>query len=282
MSQHWQVTEPTVIEVDAGHPVRELNVRLGAGRVDVVGSSEPGATVEVTSVRGRPLDVRCHEGALNVAHPQLSWDSLLDIVRAGFSREDAAEVSIAVPHGTRVSLGTVLADGLLAGTSAPATVRTVSGTIVLDGVSGDVSARTVSGALDVRDQDGSISVETVSGSITVQAVRLPALKAKSVTGPLAVDLRAPRSRLSVNTVSGEVTLRIPAGVGYVVDAKSVSGRVVAGGRRLGGFSNGATKGRLVDGDEAVALRVATVSGDVTLLRAGAEPEPVEAGEGVQP
>jgi hypothetical protein len=282
MSQQWQVSEPRTIEVEAGEvPVREVHVRLGIGRVDVVASTEPGATVEVTSVRGRPVDVRWSDGVLRVVQPQLSWDGLLDVIKAGFNREDAAEVSIAVPHNTRVMLGTVLADGLLAGTTAPASVRTVSGALVLDGVCADVVARTVSGSLDVRDQDGSITVDTVSGSVTVHAVRLPSLKAKSVTGPLAVDLRAPRGHLAASTVSGEVTVRVPAGAGYVMDAKSVSGKVVADGRRLGGFANGTTTGRLADGDEAVSVQVATVSGDVTLLRAGspAEPQPAGAAEG---
>ena len=224
MSQEWQVAEPKVIEIGPGDAgVRELQVRLGVGRVDVVASSEPGATVEVTMVRGRPVDVRWDDGVLRVVQPQLSWDGLLDIIKAGFSRDDAAEISIAVPHDTRVSLGTVLADGLLAGLTAPASVRTVSGALVLDGVSADVTARTVSGSLDVRDQDGSITADTVSGALTVHAVRLPALKAKTVTGALAVDLRAPRGHLLVNTVSGDVTVRIPASAGYAVDAKSASG-----------------------------------------------------------
>lgn len=282
MSQQWQISEPSTVQVEPElTPVRELHVRLGIGRVDVVASSDPGATVEVTSVRGRPVDVRWNDGVLRVVQPQLSWDGLLDVIKAGFNREDAAEVSIAVPHGTRVMLGTVMADGLLAGTTAPASVRTVAGALVLDGISADVQARTVSGSLDVRDQDGSITVDTVSGAVTVHAARLPALKAKSVTGPVAVDLRAPRGRLTVNTVSGEVTIRVPAGAGYLMEAKSVSGRVVADGRRLGGFANGTTTGRLADGDEAVGVQVATVSGDVTLLHAGSsgEPQPAGATEG---
>lgn len=270
MGESWTVDGPRVIEVGGPEDaVREVRVRLVAGRADVVAGDDADgvATVEVGAVRGRPLEVRWADGVLDVGHPQLRWDSLLDRVRASMTREDGAEVSIAVPRGVAVSIGTVSAEGLLSGTRGRADVRTVSGTLVLDGVAGTVTAKTVSGQIDVRDHEGAFHGDSVSGSLTVQGRTIPRLHAKTVSGEVGVDLASPPAVLDVTTVSGDVTVRVPDGTGYDVTAKSVSGRVVAGSSRLGG-SPGQRGGRLTDGDGAVRLVAKTVSGDVTLLRAG--------------
>lgn len=269
MGEQWSVDGPRVIEVGGpDESVREVRVRLVGGRVDVVGHDEADgiATVEVASVRGRGLEVRWSDGVLDVGHPQLGWDSLLDRVRHGLGREDAAAVSIAVPRGVTVSVGTVTADGLVSGTRGSAGVKTVSGTLVLDGVRGAVTAKTISGQIDVRDHDGSFSGDSVAGSLTVEGGSIPRLHAKTVSGEIGIDLRRPPSVLDVTTVSGDVAVRVPEGTGYDVSAKSVSGRVVAGASRLGG-APGKRGGRLTEGDGAVRLVAKTVSGDVTLLRA---------------
>lgn len=271
MGESWTVDGPRVIEVGGPQePVREVRVRLIGGRVDVVAREdvEGTGTVEVSSVRGRPIEVRWSGGVLEVAHPQLTWDSFFEKVRAfAGRREDAVEVSIAVPREVAVSLGTVSAEGLLAGSAGSAEVKTVSGTLVLDGVTGEVQARTVSGQIDVRDHEGPFHGESVSGSLTVQGGSIPRLHGKTVSGEIGVDLRFPPSTLDVTTVSGDVTVRVPEGTGFDLSAQSVSGRVVAGGSRLDG-GPGRVKGRLSGGDGAVRLHAKTVSGDVTLVLAG--------------
>lgn len=270
MGEQWTVDGPRVIDVGGpAETVREVRVRLVGGRVDVVAREEADAvaTVEVASVRGRGLEVRWTDGVLDVGHPQLGWDSLLDRVRHGLGREDAAEVSIAVPRDVVVSVGTVTADGLVSGTRGRAGVKTVSGTLVVDGVHGALTAKTVSGQIDVRDHDGPFHGDSVAGSLTVEGGSIPRLHAKTVSGEVGIDLRRPPCVLDVTTVSGDVTVRVPDGTGYDVTAKFVSGRVVAGTNRLGG-SPGKRGGRLTEGDGEVRLVAKTVSGDVTLLRAG--------------
>jgi Putative adhesin len=267
--------------------VSQLRVRLVAGRVDVVGrdDADGGATVEVGTVSGRPLEVRWDGGVLDVGHPHVAWDSLVDRLRGAFDGEDRAEVSIAVPRDVAVLLGTVGADGLVSSVNGRVRIRTVSGTLVLDGVTGQVSARTVSGQVDVRDHDGVFSGDSVSGSLTVQGRAIARLHAKTVSGEVGVDLRRapegtsrlPRSVIDVTTVSGDVTVRVPEGTGYDVTARSVSGRCVAGSAEIGGPGGpgrpgrggmGPRKGRLSEGNGAVRLVAKTVSGDVTLVRAG--------------
>jgi hypothetical protein len=270
MAENWQVDGPRILEVGGeGEPVLELRVGLIAGRVDVVAhesDDDVSARIEVSSVRGRPLEVSWADGQLSVGHPKVTWDGLLDGLKSLGRRDDKAELSIAVPRSTRVRLSTVSADGLLAGLQAPATVRTVSGELVVDGVHGDVHARTISGRIDVRDLHGSLTGESVSGSLTVQATHLPQLNVKTVSGELVVDLHAVPSRVAMQSVSGDLVVRIPAGSGFRLDAKSVSGQIVADGRRIGAGRPGPPQGEIRDGDESVHVSAKSVSGDVTLLR----------------
>lgn len=275
----WDVDGPTTIEVGSPQdPVREVRVRVVGGRADVVAAPQDAdtagrATVAVTAVRGRGVVVTFADGVLELRHPELLWSGLLESVResvrGAFRLEDAVEVSIAVPHEVAVELGTVTADGLVSGTRLPAKVRTVSGTIAVDDVRADLQARTVSGSVEVTGHDGAVSADSVSGSLTVQALRLPRLVCGTVSGSLTVDLVAVPCHLRAKTVSGDVTVRIPADAGFTLEARSVSGAVVADGERLPARP-GSVQGRLGHGHD-VTVGTRTVSGDVTLLRA--EPVP---------
>jgi hypothetical protein len=267
MSEQWSVSGPKVIEVGGpDEPVRRLVVTVVAGRVDVVAHDDDSATVEVSSVGGRELQIRWEAGVLTVSHPELRWEGLLEGLRRMTQGHDRVEVTVAVPRGTQVRLGTVTAEGLLAGVHAPSDVRTVSGSLVIDGVVGRVGARTVSGRIDVRTASGALEGETVSGSLTVQGV-LPELALKTVSGNLTVDLHGGPSQVSTTSVSGDLTVRIPHDAGYRLAARTVSGHLVADGVRVGDRKPGSSSGQARDGDEAVRIDARSVSGDVTLLRA---------------
>ena len=60
---------------------------------------------------------------------------------------------------------------------------------------------------------------------------------------------------------------VAAEAGFRFDAASVSGNVVADGRRIAAGPTGHRAGELREGDEAVRISAKSVSGDVTLLRA---------------
>ena len=275
MSEHWTIEHPTTLDVGSEQdPIHSVEVKLVSGRVSVVASSTDDGTarLEANEVRGGPLDVTVTNGKLLVSHPKNTTEGWLNRLRAPWQNMSAM-VSITAPGGAQVALSTVSAETLVSGTAAPVSVKTVSGEVALDSVSGDVKANTVSGAVELREHAGSLEVKSVSGDVTVHARSLPRLAAKSVSGDLTVDLAdadeaAVRSEQAAKTVSGSVTVRLPAGTGYRVTAKSVSGDVVAGGERIGKGA-GQTKGTLRSGDEGVRLEVSTLSGDITLLH-GAE------------
>lgn len=282
MSETWRVDGPKVIEVgSAEHPVLRVRLGLIGGRVDVVAHGEPEGRLEVQSVTGRPLEVSWDGDTLEVSHPQARWDSLLgslaDKLRGEpHSLSDRAELSLAVPPGVRLQIGTVSAEGLVVGLTGPVEARTVSGTVTLDGVEGAVVAHTVSGSVDARAQSGHMRMDSVSGSFTVQSAGAPSLSAKTVSGSLSIDAAAaPGSAdaavvVGFSSVSGGLVVRHETGHGYDADLRSVSGRVVVGSTRVQG-DFGAVRHRHHDPAASVRIKASTVSGDITLLPAAAAP-----------
>ena len=182
--ESWVVSGPQVIDVDE---VRSLRVQLVGGRVDVVVHDEPGARIEVHSVDGRPLEVSLIDGELRVGYSFTlgGWEGFLEKF-LNFRDKDRADVSIAVPRDLPTKVGTVSADGLLAGVEAQASVSTVSGSLVVDGTRGRLSANTVSGEVVVRDHSGDLTLNTVSGDLAASGALDP--------GPGELGLRRARAR----------------------------------------------------------------------------------------
>jgi hypothetical protein len=290
MGETWQVDGPKVIEVGSeGHGVRRVKLGLIGGRVDVVAHDEPEGRLEVQSVHGRPLDVSWDGETLEISHPHARWDGLLgslaDKVRGeAHSLDDTAELSLAVPPGVSLQIGTVSAEGLVVGLTGNVEVRTMSGTVTLDGVAGAVVARTVSGSVEARGQRGHMRMDSVSGSFTVQSSGAPSLSAKTVSGSLTVDAAPAVDAAAVgaaadagaevtvgfSSVSGGLVVRQVAGRGYDADLRSVSGRVVVGTERVQG-DYGSVRHRRQDPAASLKVKASTVSGDITLLPSASAP-----------
>jgi hypothetical protein len=277
MGESWQVDGHKVIEVgSADQAVRRLKVTLVGGRVDVVAHAEPEGRLEVHSVHGRPLDVTWDGETLQVGHPQARWDSLLtnltDWARGGErSLDDRAELSLAVPAGVDLQIGTVSAEGLVVALTGKVEVRTVSGEVTLDGISGPVHAHSVSGSVEARGQSGQMRMDSVSGSFTVQSAGAQTLSAKTVSGSLHVDALEPKVTVTFGSVSGALVVRQPGeSRGYDAELRSVSGRIVVGSQQVRG-DFGSVKHRQRDRGATMTVRASTVSGDITLLESGGGP-----------
>jgi hypothetical protein len=260
--ESWVVSGPQVIDVDE---VRSLRVQLVAGRVDVVTHDEPGARIEVHSVDGRPLEVSLSGGELRVGYQFTldGWEGFLEKFR-NFRDKDRADVSIAVPRGLPTKVGTVSAEGLVAGIQAPASVSTVSGSIVVDRTCGSLKAQSVSGEVVVRDHTGELQLHTVSGELAASGA-LTRVQANSVSGELALDVTSGSTVVEASSVSGDVTVRLPAGERVNVTANAVSGRLVVDGEDHGGTMPGRKVVLRTDGASST-VSATTVSGNVTLLR----------------
>ncbi|PWI15615.1 hypothetical protein DI272_16655 [Streptomyces sp. Act143] len=260
----WSVAEPRKLAFD--EPVRELHVRIVNGTVNVVGTDEGSARLEVSELEGPPLVVHQEGGTLTVAYDDLPWKGFLKwLDRKGWRR--SAVVSLAVPADTRVEVGVVGAGAVVSGIRGPSSVKGVTGDATLVGLSGPVRADTVSGNLEAQAVTGDLRFNSVSGDLTVVEGSGSSVKADSVSGSMIVDLdpNGPTD-VRLTSVSGEIAIRLPQPADAEVEANTASGTIsnaFDGLRVHGQWGAHKVTGRL--GAGTGKLRATTVSGSIALL-----------------
>lgn len=261
----WSVTEPAKLTFD--EPVRELHVRIVNGTVNVVGTEEGSARLQVSEIEGPPLVVTQQGGTLTVAYEDLPWKGFLKLLdRKGRRRH--AVVSLAVPAQTRIEVGVVGASAVVSGIRGPAAVKGVTGDTTLVSLSGPVRADTVSGNLEAQAVTGDLRFNSVSGDLTVVEGSGPSVRADSVSGSMIVDLdpHGPTD-IGLTSVSGEIAIRLPDPADADVEANTASGAISNAFENLrvqGQWGAHKITGRL--GAGTGKLRATTVSGSIALLR----------------
>ncbi|MGW3627785.1 DUF4097 family beta strand repeat-containing protein [Streptomyces sp. NPDC000880] len=273
----WEVAEPQKLTFD--DPVTALNVRIVNGTVNVVGTDEGSARLEISEIEGPPLIVTQKGSTLTVAYEDLPWKDFLKwLDRKGWHR--SAVVSLAVPAGSAVEVGVVGAGAVVSGIRGTTAVRGISGDTTLVGVSGAVRADTVSGNLEAQSVTGDLRYNSVSGDLTVIEAAGSSVRAESVSGNMVIDLD-PAGRptnIRLTTVSGEVAIRLPHPADAQVEANTASGAVsnAFDDLRVSG-QWGAKKITGTLGAGTGTLKATTVSGSIALLRRPpAEDEPYDA------
>lgn len=259
------VSEATKLTFD--EPVSELRIRIVNGTVNVVGTDEGSARLEVSEIEGPPLVVTQQGGTLTVAYEDLPWKDFLKWLDSR-GRHRSAVVSLAVPAQARVEVGVVGAGAVLSGVKGPAVVRGVTGDTTLVALSGPVRADTVSGNVEAQSVTGDLRFNSVSGDLTVVDGSGPTVRADSVSGSMIVDL-APEGPTDIRlaSVSGEIAIRLPDPADAEVEANTASGAVsnaFDGLRVHGQWGAHKITGRLGEGNGR--LRATTVSGSIALLR----------------
>ncbi|MBK6014355.1 DUF4097 family beta strand repeat-containing protein [Streptomyces sp. MBT53] len=265
----WSVAEPRKLTFD--EPVSDLHVRIVNGTVNVVGTDEGSARLEISEIDGPPLVVTQQHGTLTVAYEDLPWKGFLKwLDRRGWRR--SAVVSLAVPAGTRVEVGVVGAAAVVSGISGPSVVRGVTGDTTLVSLSGPVRAETVSGNLEAQAVTGDLRFNSVSGDLTVVDGSGTSVRAESVSGSMIVDLDPDGpTDVRLTNVSGEIAIRLPHPADADVEANTASGSIsnaFDGLRVHGQWGAHKITGRL--GAGTGKLRATTVSGSIALLRRPAE------------
>ncbi|WP_107046785.1 DUF4097 family beta strand repeat-containing protein [Streptomyces albus] len=275
----WSVTEARKFVLDA--PVTAVHVRVVGGNVNIVGTDGSGpARLHIDELHGPPLTVVHEDSTLTIAYDDLPWQGFLKwLDRKGRNRE--ATVSVTVPAGTRVKVGTVGAGTVVSGVSGGTDLRGVSGDTTLAGLAGPVRAETVSGRVEALSVTGDLRFNSVSGDLTVIEGSGRSVRADTVSGNMVIDLATAGRETDVrlSTISGEVAVRLPRRADTTVDAHTASGAVSCAFDDLDIADHwGAKKikGRL--GDGRGKLRATSVSGAMALLRRppGAEEDPVPA------
>ncbi|MFD7698947.1 DUF4097 domain-containing protein [Streptomyces caelestis] len=269
----WSVAEPTKLTFDT--PVSDLRVRIVNGAVNIVGTDEGPAHLQVSEIEGPPLVVTEKDGTLTVAYDDLPWKGFLKwLDRKGWRR--SAVVSLAVPARTRVEVGVVGAGAVVSGIRGPAAVKGVAGDTTLVALSGPVRAKTVSGNVEAQSVTGDLRFASVSGDLTVVEGSGPSVRADTVGGSMIVDLDPDGpADVKLTSVSGEIAVRLPYPADAEVEANTASGAISNAFDDLrvqGQWGAHKLTGRL--GAGSGTLRATTVSGSIALLRRPAgEDEP---------
>ncbi|MGX1314418.1 hypothetical protein RKD24_004537 [Streptomyces calvus] len=261
----WSVTEATKLTFD--EPVSEVRVRVVDGAVNVVGTDDPSARLEVSDMAGPPLVVTQKGGVLTVAYEDLPWKDFLTWLD-GKGRRRSAVISLAVPAAARVEVGVVGAGAFVSGVRGPAAVKGVTGDITLVGLSGRVRADTVSGNVEAQAVTGGLRFASFSGDLTVVEGSGPAVRADTVMGSMIVDLDpAGPTDVRLTSVSGEIAVRLPDPADAEVEANTASGAISSAFDELrvqGQWGARKLTGRL--GGGSGRLRATAVSGSIALLR----------------
>ncbi|MFE0573001.1 DUF4097 domain-containing protein [Streptomyces albogriseolus] len=261
----WSVQDKTNLTFDA--PLTRLHVRIVNGTVNVVGTDDGTARLQVSDVEGPPLVVTHTDGVLTVAYDDLPWKGFLKwLDRKGWRR--SAVVSLAVPAQTRVEVGVVGAGAVVSGIRGPAAVKGVAGDTTLVHLSGPVRADTVSGSVEAQSVTGDLHFASVSGDLTVVEGSGPSVRADTVSGSMIVDLDpGGPTDVRLTSVSGEIAVRLPDPADAEVEANTASGAISNAFDDLrvqGTWGAHKLTGRL--GAGSGTLRATTVSGSIALLR----------------
>lgn len=147
----------------------------------------------------------------------------------------------------------------------------VSGDVEVSEAMGTIRAKSVSGNVNVKEVAGTVHANSVSGEVIVEQAS-GAVTAKSTSGNVRVDLLrlegAATNRMEFGSVSGNVEVKMPGSLGANVEMSTMSGHLetdfpITIEKREFGPGRSA-RGQV--GDGARALKLSSVSGNVTLRR----------------
>ena len=260
--ERWLIDGERTIDIEM---IRKLKVGLVAGQVNIVGHDDPGARVEVHSVRGKALTVTINGDTLEIDHPQLGWDNFIEVFKS-FRGSASADISIMVPRDIDLKFGIVTASALISGLTEDARISTVSGDVMIDSHYGDLELNAVSGEISVRDHCGRIVAHTVSGDLTASG-EIRSFTSDGVSGNVFLDIRGIPKLVRINTVSGDITTRLEPNVPVQYKINTVTGKLQLDDSEIRGVRGAytGTFGRLEE--HWLEFRANTVSGDVSVLHA---------------
>ncbi|GGY27319.1 DUF4097 domain-containing protein [Streptomyces anulatus] len=262
----WTIAEPRKLAFE--DPVTALHVRIVDGTVNVVGTDEPDARLEVSAIDGPPLVVTQEDGRLTVAYEDLPWPHFLGWFDPEV-RHRSAVVTLVVPAAASVEVGAIGAGAVVSGISGRTEVRGISGDSTLVGLTGAVRGESLSGSLEAQGVTGDLRFHSVFGDLTVVDGAGASVRAESVSGAMVLDVdpSGKPTDIRLATVSGEIAIRLPHPADARVEANTASGSVSNAFEDLrvrGQWGSKKITGTL--GAGTGTLRATTVSGSIALLR----------------
>ena len=197
----------------------------------------PDATVDVSNVQGR-VDVTAWDrneveltALLEGDKDKLEFEATERQVRIKVDRpdgkyhdsDDDAILTLKVPKGARLIVGTVSADITVNGVHGEQRLESVSGTVDTQAFDARVTLESVSGEIVLKGNGGKaqVSTENVSGSTIVSGIR-GGYEGEAVSGNITAIVAA-ADRLRAGTVSGDVDINAELTSAARVEMESISG-----------------------------------------------------------
>lgn len=166
----------------------------------------------------------------------------------------SGEVRIELTADLRVQSGS--GDVIVGAHDGTATVTTGSGDVSVRLAGGSARLSTGSGDIRVDRSDAPIQINTGSGDVSVDATEAD-VTANTASGDQHLG-RVCRGRVRLNSASGDIHVGVLDGVPVWLDVNTLSGSVNSA------LSGGEPP---TEGEDAVELKVNTVSGDIALAKA---------------
>lgn len=213
--------------------VEVLNV---SGSVEVTGWDRPFVSVAAT----------LGEGTREVSLSGDEYTTTIEVVLGeGVTHPGPTRLSVHVPSGSRVEVGTVHADVVIGDVAGAVFLNTVDGHVQVSGGPREVEAKSLKGDVDLAvtgtrvkvrsasgratltGMTGEADVSTVSGNVVVEGGHFERGRFKTVSGDLVFSAGLRRGgAFDFSSHSGSITLRLPVSMPADYLVSSREGRVV--------------------------------------------------------
>jgi hypothetical protein len=201
--------------------------------------------------------------------------------------------NVTAPEGTRITTESISGSVKVADIKGDVSANTISGNIRISGAGRVNAAKTISGTVEITDakMDGALESSSVSGDVIVRRVTARRISANSVSGHVKFDdLQCERvsaksmsgtvnyvgglaktGRYELASFSGEVRLFLSGGVGFEVEANSVSGSISSDFDIVTRSQPDSRRGRPTTligtfGDGSAVLDLTTFSGSIVISK----------------
>jgi hypothetical protein len=239
-----------------------FQLRQMSGSIDL--RAVDGETVRVTEKSGKSIaevfQVDAGEGRLTLTSPDRGG---IDLVVFGIGRRSSLDLEVEVPRQANVSIESASADVTIVGLVARTAVRTASGDVEMRAMGGKLELDAVSGEVSV-DADAPIDLRarTISGDLAIHAPQIRQAAVETTSGDVRLDaLLTGDGPFEIQTVSGDAT--IVGRAGLRIEARTVTGDLRSDLPHR--FDKSPGRKQLVIGDGATTVGFRSVSGDLRVV-----------------
>lgn len=142
----------------------------------------------------------------------------------GRRRPCRVDYTVGVPPACDLEVKGVSSAAHIQGLQGHIDLESVSGDLTLRDLAGRIVLQTVSGTVRGERVSGPVRLATVSGDLHLQSSHLPAARAKTISGDIALETPLGEGPYRFESVSGDLRLVVPPQTACTVIGKSLSGR----------------------------------------------------------